>query len=29
LDDIEIFLHPRRTRWRQRLWRTLRPWTWI
>jgi hypothetical protein len=29
LDDIEIFLHPRRARWRRRAWRAARPWTWI
>ena len=29
LEDIEIFLHPRRTRWRRRAWRAVRPWTWI
>jgi hypothetical protein len=29
LDDIEIFLHPRRTRWRNRSSRVLRPWTWL
>jgi hypothetical protein len=29
LEDIEIFLHPGRTRWRRRLWRALRPWTWV
>jgi hypothetical protein len=29
MDDIETFLHPRRTGWRRRLWRTIRPWTWI
>ncbi|WP_223874833.1 hypothetical protein [Salinispora oceanensis] len=29
LEDIELFLHPRRSRWRGRLWRALRPWTWI
>ncbi|MFG3603073.1 hypothetical protein [Micromonospora chersina] len=29
LEDIELFLHPRRARWRGRLWRGLRPWTWI
>ena len=29
LGDIEIFLHPRRTRWRGRVWRAFRPWTWI
>ncbi|WP_255436216.1 hypothetical protein [Salinispora sp. H7-4] len=29
LEDIELFLHPRRARWRERLWRALRPWTWI
>nr|WP_308128968.1 hypothetical protein [Actinoplanes polyasparticus] len=23
LDDIEVFLHPRRTSWRRRLWRAL------
>ncbi|RBJ08066.1 hypothetical protein DRA43_07340 [Micromonospora provocatoris] len=28
LDDIEVFLHPRRARWRGRLWRLIRPWTW-
>jgi hypothetical protein len=25
LEDIELFLHPRRARWRGRLWRALRP----
>ncbi|SDZ21775.1 hypothetical protein SAMN05444365_107124 [Micromonospora pattaloongensis] len=29
LDDIQVFLHPRRTRWRARLNRAVRPWTWI
>ncbi|MDG4809434.1 hypothetical protein O7634_22030 [Micromonospora sp. WMMD1120] len=29
LDDIEMFLHPRRARWRGRLWRLVRPWTWF
>src|SRR4051794_12528062 len=29
LEDIEIFLHPRRARWRGRLWRLARPWTWF
>ena len=29
LEDIELFLHPRRARWRGRLWKALRPWTWI
>jgi hypothetical protein len=29
LEDIEVFLHPRRTRWRVRLWRVLRPWVWF
>ncbi|MCY1143342.1 hypothetical protein OWR29_35550 [Actinoplanes sp. Pm04-4] len=29
LSDIEIFLHPRRARWRGRLWRATRPWTWF
>jgi hypothetical protein len=29
LEDIEIFLHPRRARWRGRLWRLGRPWTWF
>jgi hypothetical protein len=28
LEDIEIFLHPRRVRWRKRAWTALRPWTW-
>ncbi|MEU0078917.1 hypothetical protein ABZY58_13530 [Micromonospora tulbaghiae] len=28
LDDIEVFLHPRRARWRGRVWRLIRPWTW-
>jgi hypothetical protein len=28
LDDIELFLHPLRARWRGRLWRLARPWTW-
>jgi hypothetical protein len=27
LEDIEVFLHRRRTRWRQRLGRAIRPWT--
>lgn len=25
LDDIQVFLHPRRARWRRRVWRTFRP----
>lgn len=29
LEDIETFLHPRRARWRWRLWRLIRPWTWF
>jgi hypothetical protein len=29
LDDIELFLHPRRARWRGHLWRLVRPWTWF
>ncbi|WP_326550123.1 hypothetical protein [Micromonospora sp. NBC_01813] len=29
LEDIEVFLHPQRARWRGRLWRSVRPWTWI
>jgi hypothetical protein len=29
LDDIESFLHPRRAHWRGRLWRVVRPRTWI
>ena len=29
LDDMEVFLHPRRTRWRGRMWRSVRPWTWF
>jgi hypothetical protein len=29
LEDIEAFLHPRRARWRGRLWRLARPWTWF
>ncbi|AVT32614.1 hypothetical protein C6361_27680 [Plantactinospora sp. BC1] len=29
LEDIELFLHPRRARWRGRLWRLVRPWTWF
>ncbi|RKR86197.1 hypothetical protein BDK92_0420 [Micromonospora pisi] len=29
LGDIEVFLHPRRARWRGRLWRAMRSWTWI
>jgi hypothetical protein len=29
LDDIEMSLHPRRARWRGRVWRAVRPWTWI
>ncbi len=28
LEDIEIFLHPRRTHWRHRMNRARRPWTW-
>lgn len=27
LEDIEVFLHPRRARWRGRMWRAVRPWT--
>ncbi|MEV4703436.1 hypothetical protein [Actinoplanes sp. NPDC049316] len=29
LEDIETFLHPRRARWRGRLWRLVRPRTWF
>ena len=29
LKDIEINLHPRRARWRGRVWKAVRPWTWI
>lgn len=29
LEDIELYLHPRRARWRGRLWRLARPWTWF
>ncbi|GIJ23998.1 hypothetical protein [Micromonospora lutea] len=29
LDDFRIFLHPRRTRWRQRVWIVIRPWMWF
>jgi hypothetical protein len=29
LEDIEIFLHPRRALWRNRAWTALRPWTWF
>ncbi|MBM7489538.1 hypothetical protein JOD64_000760 [Micromonospora luteifusca] len=29
LEDIEEFLHPRRARWRGRLWRLVRPWAWL
>ena len=29
LDDIRIFLHPRRAWWRGRVWAAVRPWTWI
>lgn len=29
LDDIETFLHPRRARWRGRLWRVVCPSTWF
>jgi len=29
LEDIEVFLHPQRARWRGRLWRLTRPWTWF
>ncbi|MBQ0906032.1 hypothetical protein [Micromonospora sp. U21] len=29
LEDIETFLHPRRVRWRGRVWKVFRPWTWI
>jgi hypothetical protein len=29
LEDIELFLHPQRARWRGRLWRLARPWTWF
>jgi hypothetical protein len=29
LADIEVYLHPRRGRWRRRVWKAVRPWTWI
>ncbi|MBQ1041441.1 hypothetical protein KBX03_02855 [Micromonospora sp. C72] len=29
LDDIRLFLHPRRARWHGRVWTAVRPWTWI
>nr|WP_193599512.1 hypothetical protein [Micromonospora purpureochromogenes] len=29
LDDIRLFLHPRRARWRRRVWTAIRPWRWI
>jgi hypothetical protein len=29
LEDIATYLHPRRARWRGRLWRLWRPWTWF
>ena len=29
LEDIELFLYPRRARWRGRLWRLARPWSWF
>lgn len=29
LDDIRLFLHPGRARWRGRVWTAVRPWTWI
>jgi hypothetical protein len=29
LDDIEVYLHPRRARWRGRIWRAVRPGTWF
>lgn len=29
LEDIELFLHPRRAHWRGYLWRLVRPWTWV
>lgn len=29
LEDIQIFLHPRRARWRRRVWTAIRPWAWI
>ncbi|MFC8297893.1 hypothetical protein [Micromonospora orduensis] len=29
LEDIERFVHPQRARWRGRLWRLARPWTWF
>ncbi|MET8837225.1 hypothetical protein ABZV78_25370 [Micromonospora sp. NPDC004540] len=29
LEDIEVFLHPRRARWRGRAWTAVRPWTWL
>jgi hypothetical protein len=29
LDDIQTYLHPRRAAWHGRIWRVLRPWTWI
>ncbi|MEU5872517.1 hypothetical protein AB0A73_13295 [Glycomyces sp. NPDC047369] len=29
LEDMQIFLHPRRARWRGRVWTAIRRWTWI
>ncbi|MEU8283862.1 hypothetical protein AB0C01_05940 [Micromonospora sp. NPDC048905] len=29
LEDIGMFLHPRRTRWRRRARTAIRPWSWI
>lgn len=28
LEDIEVFLHPRRACWRGCVWKAIRPWTW-
>lgn len=28
LEDIALFLHPQRARWRRRLWKAIHPWTW-
>jgi hypothetical protein len=25
----ELYLHPWRARWRGRLWKAIRPWTWL
>ncbi|WP_431728068.1 hypothetical protein [Verrucosispora sp. TAA-831] len=29
LEDIEVFLHPQRARWRGRVRKAIRPWAWI